>query len=67
MTAKHKIDRSGNVPLSFDGELISECIGRLRLNRSHNRYHDLAIYRTGEGRYIVAIQFKTLRSEEHTS
>ena len=60
MTYQHRLQRSGNAPLTFSGERIAAQDGRLQFGKEHNRYHDLAIYRTGEGKYIVAIKFMTL-------
>jgi hypothetical protein len=53
------IHRAGNSPLGFDGELLSSSEGRCRNSREQNRWHNISIYRTKGGGYVVAIEFHT--------
>ena len=57
---RHSLTRSGLPPLVFIGELIAECDGsRSGDGRENNRYHNLALYRTDGGRYVLAIAYRT--------
>jgi len=54
----HKLTRTGDSPLVFDGEIISESDGQWHNGQEQNRYHSLAIYTCGN-RYVVAIEYCT--------
>ena len=53
------VRRSGRRPLIFDGELLAESDGSRRGDREQTRWHDLAVYRTTAGRYVLAGAFRT--------
>ncbi len=54
-----KLTRSGDAPIVFAGELLAENDGSRQLGRDHNRWHELAIYRTEAGRYVARIEYCT--------
>lgn len=54
-----KLERSGNAPLKFEGALIAESSGRWQFSHEHNRWHDLAVYRTAKGQYVAHIRYNT--------
>jgi crotonobetainyl-CoA:carnitine CoA-transferase CaiB-like acyl-CoA transferase len=53
------LSRSGRPPLKFTGEEIAGSEGRIQNGHDHNRWHDLTVYRTAAGAYVVAIQYHT--------
>ena len=57
--SEYSLPRSGNSPLAFDGELIAESDGQRQFGKEHNRYHEIAVYRTDGGKYVVAIRYHT--------
>lgn len=59
MPDTYTLSRSGRAPLTFTGELLAESDGERCAGKEQNRWHDLAVYRTTGGKYIVAIQYRT--------
>lgn len=53
---QHTLARTGQAPLKFTGELLKESDDE----RHNNRWHELAVYRTTGGRYVVRIAYRTL-------
>lgn len=53
------LTRTGAAPLRFQGRLIAENDGERQAGSEHNRWHELAIYQTSGGRYVVRIAFCT--------
>lgn len=49
----HKLTRTGDSPLVFDGEIISESDGQWHNGQEQNRYHSLANWQ-GEGSLALA-------------
>lgn len=56
--AKHSVTRSGSAPLTFEGDLISQASGRAYTDKRITRWHEIDLYRTRTGRYIVSIRFR---------
>jgi len=54
------LTRTGKAPLRFTGELLEESDGRIQGGKDHNRWHHLAVYRTGGNSYVVRIAYKTI-------
>lgn len=68
-TKKYLLKRTGNVPLSFEGELLSSQEGPWHRGREHRRFFDLRVYRTMGGKYIAERNFRTSwtgESESHS-
>lgn len=53
----YTLRRSGDAPLKFTGALIAESSGKRFAGRERTRYHDLALYRTDDGAYVVEIAY----------
>ena len=69
-----KLQRTGDAPLVFDGELLAEDIGRdpdyipegrpKRSERPPDRWHNIAVYRTSSGAFVVSVSYRsTWRAE----
>ena len=54
------LPRSGQAPLTFNGELIASSEGQQLAGRDRARWHDLAIYRTTDNRYVVGVSYQTI-------
>jgi hypothetical protein len=59
MNTSYLLPRSGQAPLKFTGEKIASSEGRIQNGRDHNRWHDLTVYRTAAGAYVVQIEYRT--------
>jgi hypothetical protein len=55
----YTLRRSGQPALRFQGELLAESDGAWHAGREQNRYHELAVYRTAGGKYVVAVGYRT--------
>jgi hypothetical protein len=53
------LQRSGKGPLQFNGELVARSEGERQAHREHARYHDVAIYRTEGGSFVLWISYVT--------
>lgn len=53
------LKRTGKAPLRFKGELLEESEGERVGGRENNRWHELAVYRTPGGKYVVRIGYRT--------
>lgn len=53
------LPRTGEPPLRFRGEQIAEAGGRWFHGRDLNRWHDLSLYQSDDGRFVLAIAFCT--------
>lgn len=56
--AEITLQRTGQAPLTFTGELIAENSGHRWWNREHNRWHTLSLYQAGN-KYVLAIGYCT--------
>jgi hypothetical protein len=56
---KYKLERTGQAPLSFEGALIAENEGKWAAGKEQNRWHDLRLYRTSGGKYVLQIEYCT--------
>lgn len=59
-----KIDRTGNLPLAFQGEQLAEASTWAQSGPGNTRWHELRIYRSDSGRYVLEIAFRTLWENE---
>ena len=53
------LPRTGLAPLRFSGELLAEADGYRVRGREQNRWHELAVYKTPGGKWVVRIAFRT--------
>jgi len=67
MSDAFTLTRSGRPPLCFRGELLAQSDGEHDNGKRQNRWHDLAIYRTAAGRYVVALHYRSRREGEVAS
>lgn len=51
--------RTGDAPLRLRGVLLAEGDSERRGGNDTTRHHELAVYRTGSGRYVVRIAYRT--------
>lgn len=54
-----ELKRTGLRPLVFEGESLAEADGFRRGNNEPTRWHEIAVYRTEGGRYLVSITFRS--------
>lgn len=62
---QYKLTRTGQRPLEFIGEIIAEADSRVSAGRENNRWHELALYRTEGGQYVLSVDFQTQWQGEH--
>lgn len=53
------IRRTGQPPLAFQGKFLANSEGQRQCNREWNRWHDLCLYQSKDGRYIVSIAYRS--------
>jgi DNA topoisomerase IB len=53
------LPRSGQQPLVFTGEGLAESLGDLCEGQEQSRWHNIKVYRTTGGKYVLAIQYRT--------
>ena len=54
-----RLTRTGDAPLSFSGRILADVSGKRLGDGDASRWHDLAIYETAGGQYVVAIAYRT--------
>lgn len=59
MSEEFTLPRSGRAPLRFRGELLAESDGERQAGREQSRWHELAVYRTDGGVFVVRIAYRT--------
>lgn len=57
--AKVKLLRTGNAPLEFEGEKIAGVSGQRFRGKQRNRWHELALYRLADGRFVLSLRYRT--------
>lgn len=55
----HRLKRSGQAPLAFQGELLAEADGQMVSGKDQNRWHEVSVYRTEGGKYVAAVAYRT--------
>lgn len=55
----YTLPRSGQAPLRFQGDLLAASNGQWQSGRDWTRWHELAVYRTARGQYVVQIGYRT--------
>jgi hypothetical protein len=55
----HTLTRTGQNPLVFQGEKIACVYGHWHYGIHWSTYHNLAVYQTEDGQYVVSIQYRT--------
>lgn len=54
-----RLTRTGDAPLAFSGRILADVSGKRLGEGDVPRWHDLAIYETAAGQYVVAIGYRT--------
>lgn len=62
---KITLKRTGQAPLKFSGELVSEASSKKFQGPAENRYFDLSIYSAEQGGYVMAVEYHTHWQGEH--
>ncbi len=57
---KYLIKRTGESPLSFEGNILAESNGRWAGGKEQNRWHDVTLYETETHKYVLSIEYHTL-------
>lgn len=57
---KHKLPRTGQLPLAFEGEELKHASGKWVNGKDKNRWHELTLYRTRGGEHVLHIHFHTM-------
>ena len=62
----YRLDRTGRPPLEFEGEFLSDGQGYGFVDeRGRNpRWHDLELYRTKSGKYVLGVRYTTEWKDE---
>lgn len=53
------LKRTGKPPLRFRGELIEESDGERQRGKENTRWHELGVYRTEGGKFVLRIAYRT--------
>ena len=56
---QYQLTRTGDAPLIFSGELLAAAGDRIHGGQEQNRWHELLLYRTTGGTYVVGIGYKS--------
>lgn len=59
------LPRTGNRQLQFEGEELASADSSVRGGNDSTRHHELALYRTIGGKYVIAIGYRTRWQGEH--
>lgn len=62
--ATFTLSRTGDRLLRFEGEMIAEVSSRRADKPNDNRWHEIRLYRTRGGQYVLAITFRTRWQDE---
>ncbi len=58
------LHRTGLPPLAFDGRLVADASGKFTGDRTNVRWHDISVYRTLSGRYVLQIGYNSTWRDE---
>ena len=53
------VPRTGQGPLAFSGRLLAQALGERQLGIEQTRYHEIAIYETDGGKFVVQITYRS--------
>lgn len=60
MSDKFTLNRTGQAPLAFTGELLAKASNRSPHGPLQNRWHEITVYRTAAGKLVAAVGFRTI-------
>jgi hypothetical protein len=61
----YTLTRTGQIPLTFQGEKIACVYGHWHYGIHWGTYHNLVVYRTEDYRYVLSIQYRTSSATIH--
>lgn len=53
------LPRTGDRPLQFEGDEIASADSRMISGQQANRWHELALYSTESGKYVISVGYRT--------
>lgn len=56
---RYTLERTGDRPLVVEGDRIAEESSRSPKGWGRARWHEIAVYRTGAGRYVAHVVYRT--------
>jgi hypothetical protein len=56
---KTTVPRTGQRPLSFDGESIASASSQTHAGKTRNRWHEIQVWQTTTGKYVCSVQYHT--------
>src|SRR5688572_13075360 len=59
VSGEHRLPRTGDVPLVFQGELVAAATGARFGGRDHTRWYEVEVFRTEDGAWVGHVQFRT--------
>jgi len=57
--SKITLTRTGQAPLTFEGEQLASSCTQTTSGQGQNRWHAIAVYRTSGGAYVVSVEYHT--------
>ena len=55
-----RLERTGQAPLAFEGELLKAAAGRIFCGKEQNRWHEITLYRTAQTqRLVLSITYRS--------
>jgi len=63
---EYTLTRTGDRPLSFTGELLAVADGRIHSGQEQNRWHEIRVYKTAGGKYVLEIEYCTCWQGENS-
>ncbi len=61
---QYTLTRTGDRPLTFTGEVVASAGGKMHGGQNQNRYHEITVYRTTGGKYVLEVEYCTCWSGE---
>jgi len=56
---EYTVSRTGDAPLKFKGEMVASADGKWFNGKDQNRWHEITIFRTAGGKYVLSIEYRT--------
>lgn len=56
---EYTLTRTGGRPLKFNGEVVAEAGSSWFMGKDQNRWHEITIYKTVGGKYVLAVAYFT--------
>jgi hypothetical protein len=56
---KTTVSRTGQRPLSFDGESLATANSRHHAGKERNRWHEIEVWKTESGKFVCSVRYHT--------